>query len=127
MIRQDLESPTLRPGAEPVIGNLSPTELAEERSGPWLGREAEGPSPIPPPPPRPDAETEERLLAQALGALIREGGATRPPAATSTGSGTDAGWPLAASHCRRWRRRAPPTPGGMNLPARTSRAPAAPG
>jgi len=36
MIRQDLESPTLRPGAEPVIGNLSPTELAEERSGPWL-------------------------------------------------------------------------------------------
>ena len=111
MIRQDLESPTLRPGAEPVIGNLSPTELAEERSGPWLGREAEGPSPIPPPPPRPDAETEERLLAQALGALIREGGATRPPAATSTGSRRRARWPPAAA----------------GRPALPTRAPAAPG
>lgn len=113
MIRQDLESPTLRPGAEPVIGNLSPTELAEERSGPWLGREAEGPSPIPPPPPRPDAETEERLLAQALGVLIREGGATRPPAATSTGAGTDAGWPLA-------------TAGGQPLPTLAPAGPADP-
>ena len=30
MTRQDLESPTV-PGSEPVIGNLSPTELTEDR------------------------------------------------------------------------------------------------
>ena len=78
MTRQDLESPTV-PGSEPVIGNLSPTELMEDRSGPWLPREGETP-PVSPPSRPPAAETEEHLLGQALGALIREGGATRLPA-----------------------------------------------
>ena len=121
MIRQDLEPPTPRPGTEPVIGNLSPAELAEERSGPWLGREIETPAPAPPPAPRPDTETEERLLAQALGALIREGDPIRPTAIFSTGNstgnststGAGAGWPLG-------------TAGGQPLPVLAPAGPADP-
>ena len=80
MTRQDLESPIVRPGTEPVIGNLNPAEFVEDRSGPWLRRDGQAPSSSHPPSHPQDAETEERLLAQALGALIREGGPTRLPA-----------------------------------------------
>ncbi len=83
MIRQDLESPTARPGPEPVIGNLSPAELAEDRSGPSLGHEGAQPVTQPSYHPEPEPETEERRLAQALGALIRERGATQPLAMAS--------------------------------------------
>ena len=82
MIRQDLESPTARPGPEPVIGNLSPAELAEDRSGPSLG--PGGGQQVPQPSYHPETETEERRLAQALGALIRERGATQPLAVASS-------------------------------------------
>ncbi len=82
MIRQDLESPTARPGPEPVIGNLSPAELTEDRSGPSLG--PGGAQQVPHPSYHPETETEERRLAQALGALIRERGTT-PPLAVASG------------------------------------------
>ena len=56
---------------EPVIGTLSPAELGDDRSEPWLA--APAPQAPPPAPLAPsDPEEEARLLAQSLGALIRE-------------------------------------------------------
>lgn len=109
MIRQDLESRIARPGPEPVIGNLSPAELAEDRSGPSLG--PGGGQPVPQASYHPETETEERRLAQALGALIRERGATRPAAAASGYSA-----PAVAGPADPWwdepLRQTPPRPGG---------------
>lgn len=111
MIRQDLESRIARPGPEPVIGNLSPAELAEDRSGPSLGPGGGQPVPQPSYHPETETETEERRLAQALGALIRERGATRPAAATSGYSA-----PAVAGPADPWwdepLRHTPPRPGG---------------